>query len=149
MSEHKIGIIWKRESPDFSYEKYDRTHEIRFAGGQSVKASAATSYFGKAEHGNPEEMLAASVASCHMLTFLAVAAKSHFTIDEYQDHAVAVLDKNSEGVLAVTKIYLHPKIIFSGDVRPDSDRIIKMHASAHRNCMIANSIKSEVIVETA
>ncbi len=147
MSEHKINIEWKRDTADFAYETYDRTFKLSFDGGQSVKGSSATSYFGKAEHANPEELLAAAVSSCHMLTFLAIAAKSRFVVDEYNDSSVAVLDKNEKGLMAVTKIYLRPKIVFGGDTKPDADRLTKMHASAHRNCMIANSVLSEVILE--
>ena len=75
MSEHRISLAWKRQTPDFAYDTYDRTHTVMFEGGQTIQASAAAAYLGKADYANPEELLAASLSSCHMLTFLAIAAK--------------------------------------------------------------------------
>ena len=74
MSEHKVNWSWKNESDDFSYKNYDRTHSWKFEGGRFVKAAAAPEYLGKKEFVNPEESFAASLASCHMLTFLALAS---------------------------------------------------------------------------
>ncbi len=149
MSEHKISIEWKRQSPDFVYETYDRGHKVHFDGGQSVLTSAAPDYMGNAKLANPEELMAAALASCHMLTFLAVSAKSRFVVDSYSDKAAAILEKNSEGKMAVTKIILRPVVVFGGENKPDAQKLKDLHAKAHHNCMIGNSIKSEVIVEPA
>jgi organic hydroperoxide reductase OsmC/OhrA len=146
MSEHKANIQWKRQSADFVYETYDRSHGMSFPGGQKVQGSAAPAFFGNAALTNPEELLAASLGSCHMLTFLAVAAKSRFVVDSYEDEAVAVLDKNEAGKMAVTQILLKPKVRFSGQA-PDAAKFQELHNKAHHNCMIGNSLKSKVIVE--
>ena len=147
MSEHKISLNWKRETPDFTYETYERSHRVKFEGGHEMEASAAPEYFGAAENANPEEMLAAAAASCHMLTFLAIAAKSRLTVDAYEDHAVAVLDKRADGRMAVTKIVLHPKISFSGSEIPDGHKLKELHEKSHRHCFIANSLNFPVTVE--
>jgi len=147
MSEHKASVRWKRTTPDFNYETYDRTHEVIFEGGQKVKSSAAPTYMGKAEHSNPEEFFVASLSTCHMLTLLAVAAKSRFTVDSYEDHAVAILDKNENGKLAVVKTILRPKVVFSGEKKPTTEQIKDLHSKAHHNCMIANSVRTDVVVE--
>ena len=75
MLEHKAKIIWTRTTPDFVYETYNREHHLEFAGGQVVKASAAPEYHGSANCMDPEKALVAAAASCHMLTFLALAAR--------------------------------------------------------------------------
>ena len=111
MSEHHAKVAWKKMTPDFTYETYDRTHTISFPGGSLLSASSAPEFMGKKELANPEEMLAATLASCHMLTFLAVAAKSRLTVEAYEDHPVAILEKNATGRMAVTKITLNPKVI--------------------------------------
>jgi organic hydroperoxide reductase OsmC/OhrA len=147
MSEYRAKLLWKRETSDFSYETFDRTHTVTYGGGISLKASSASEYFGKAEYVNPEESLAAAVASCHLLTFLAVAAKSRLIVDQYQDEPVAFLCNNEEGKMAVTQIRLCPKITFGGDV-PSPEKIKWLHEKAHKNCFIANSLRCEVIVET-
>ena len=147
MSEHKVTLSWKNESEDFSYRNYDRTHSWKFEGGIAVKASAAPEYLGKKELVNPEEAFAASLASCHMLTFLAIASMKKYTIAVYEDNAVAILEKNETSRMAVTKLYLRPKIGFTGDNIPDETIINEMHHRAHTECFIANSVLTEIIIE--
>ncbi len=142
MSEHKINIRWKNNQSTFEYDHYDRSHEISFEGGQVLKASSAPQYLGDASLSNPEEMLAASLASCHMLTFLAIAAKSKLIVQSYEDHAVAHLGKNAQGKLCVIKITLNPKVNFLSS-SPDMDKLKNLHEKAHANCFIANSIQCE------
>jgi len=127
MSEHKVNLSWKNESEDFSYKKYDRMHSWKFEGGIVVKASAAPEYLGKKEFVNPEEAFAASLASCHMLTFLAIASMKKYTVAVYEDNAVAILGKNEKSRMAVTKLYLRPKITFTGDNIPDKTIIWKCY----------------------
>ena len=146
MSEHTASIRWSRNGQPFDYEHYPRDHEVRFERGQRITGSAAPAYFGSAQGVDPEEMLVAALSSCHMLTLLAVAAKKGLTIDAYEDDAVGTLGKNGEGRAAVTHVTLRPKIAFAGDA-PDAATLAKLHESAHRNCFIASSVKTEVVVE--
>ena len=146
MSTHTATITWTRRGTGFDYETYNREHEWSFDSGQRLNASAAPAYKGSEDCVDPEEAFAASVASCHMLTFLAIASKKRYVVESYSDSAVAHLEKNAEGALAVTRVELHPKIGFGGDKVPTTEDIERMHESAHRNCFIANSVKSEVIV---
>ncbi|MGE0713196.1 MAG: OsmC family protein [Planctomycetota bacterium] len=146
MSEHRVSLSWRRETPDFAYETYDRTHRVRFDGGQELGSSAAPDYQGDAALANPEELLAASLSSCHMLTFLAVAAKSRLTVDAYEDEAVATLEQNAEGKMAVTRVVLRPRVRWGGEA-PRPERLATLHEKAHKNCMIANSVRCEVTVE--
>ncbi len=147
MSQHTAKVQWKRNTPDFAYETYDRTHEVSFEGGKSVTASSAKEFLGKPELVNPEEMLAAALSSCHMLTFLAVAAKSRLVVESYEDTATAILDKNAAGRMAVTKTILRPKVTFSKDTPVANERLVELHEKAHRNCFIANSVACEVVTE--
>lgn len=144
MSEHHATVSWKRTTKDFVYETYDRSHSVSYPGGIVHGASAAKEFMGKAELANPEELLAAALSSCHMLTFLAVCAKSRIAVDSYEDRATAILDKNAAGKLAVTKIFLRPKTTFSGDTPVDGAKLKELHEKAHRNCFIAQSVACEV-----
>jgi len=146
MSELRSALEWKRDTPDFQYETYNRTHTLRFGGGTSIQMSSAPEYLGKAELPNPEELLAAATASCHFLTFLSIVAKMRLTLDSYRDDTVAVLDKNAEGKIVVTRITLRPKAQFSGEA-PSREKLLSMHEKAHHNCFIANSLKSEIILD--
>ncbi len=100
-----------------------------------------------AENVDPEEAFVASLSSCHMLFFLAIAARSGYVIDEYTDEAVGYMDKNTEGKTAMTKVLLRPRVSYSGSKIPDRGRIEKMHHRAHELCYIANSVKTEVVTE--
>ena len=112
MSEHRATVRWQRTSPDFTYESYNRDHDWILAGVQ-VPASAAPAYRGTPERVDPEEAFVASLSSCHMLTFLALACKKRFTVDSYEDDAVGYLEKNANGKHAETRAELRPRIRFS------------------------------------
>ena len=112
-----------------------------------MQASAAPAYLGNPKLVDPEEAFVASLSSCHMLTFLAIACKQKFVLEEYTDDAVGHMEKNAEGRLAITKVELHPKLKFSGDKKPTAEELDKMHHAAHDQCFIANSVKTEVTVQ--
>lgn len=147
MSEHRIELNWTREGPTFDYQSFNRNHAVRFEGGQDLQVSSAPDYFGDAALSNPEELLIAALSSCHMLTFLAVAAKRGLVVQSYSDAAVGVLEKNAEGKFAVTRVRLKPTVAFGGSKQPDATELAGLHHKAHQHCMIANSVKTEVSVE--
>jgi organic hydroperoxide reductase OsmC/OhrA len=147
MSEHKVTVDWKRETPDFAYDTYNRDHDWRFDAGVTVRASAAPGYLGSENCVDPEEAFVASLSSCHMLTFLAVAARKRLVVDGYHDEAVGVLEKDQAGRLAVTRVALRPKVTFGGDKQPTPEEIRQLHDKAHHACFIANSVKTDVTVE--
>jgi organic hydroperoxide reductase OsmC/OhrA len=147
MSEHTATIEWRRETPDFNYETYNRDHDWSFDAGITVRASANPSYLGAESYVDPEEAFVASLSSCHMLTFLALAAKKQYTVDDYLDHAVGILDKDAAGKLAMTKVTLRPRVEFSGEKLPSPEELRQLHDRAHHHCFIANSVKTEVVVE--
>jgi organic hydroperoxide reductase OsmC/OhrA len=146
MSEHRATIAWSRGDADFSYEKYPRDHTWTFEGGVEVAASAAPAYLGTAERVDPEEAFVAAVSSCHMLTFLAIAARKRLVVDRYEDDAVGLLEKNADGKLAVTRVTLRPRIAFGGK-QPGAEEIERIHHAAHENCFIANSVRTEISVQ--
>jgi organic hydroperoxide reductase OsmC/OhrA len=146
MSEHHATISWQRNSADFTYMTYNRAHDWRFTAA-TVPASATKEFRGDESRVNPEEALVAALSSCHMLTFLAVAAKRKFSLESYEDAAVGVLEKNAEGKLAITRATLRPKIVWSSGVSVSPDDLAKLHHDAHEGCFIANSVKTEVVVE--
>jgi organic hydroperoxide reductase OsmC/OhrA len=146
MSEHKATISWERGDRDFSYETYTRDHTWRFDAGVTVPASAAPAYLGSAEGVDPEEAFVASVSSCHMLTFLAIAARKRYVVERYDDEAVGVLEKNEDGKLAVTRVTLRPRVVFGGAKQPTADDLARLHESAHEHCFIANSVRTAIEV---
>lgn len=151
MSEHKATIRWTRTSPDFLRGRYSREHTWSFDGGVTVPASPSPAVvpvpYSNPAHVDPEEAFVAAVASCHMLTFLFVAARGGFQVDRYEDEALGVMTKNERGVPWVSRITLAPIIEYSGERRPDPAEVERLHHLAHEQCFIANSIRTEVIVQ--
>jgi organic hydroperoxide reductase OsmC/OhrA len=146
MSEHKVTLRWERGGTEFVYQKYPRDHTWSFDGGHTMTATAAPAYLGNPANVDPEEAFVASLSSCHMLTFLAIACKQKFVLDNYTDQAVGHMEKNAEGRLAITRVELHPKITWSGEKKPTAEELDKMHHAAHEQCFIANSVKTDVTV---
>ena len=145
MSEHKATLRWNRDGKDFTYKTYSRDH-VWTASGVDVPASAAPAYLGNANRMDPEGALVGALSSCHMLTFLAVAAGKGFIVESYEDDAVGHLEKNAGGKFAVTRVELHPKIVFGGAKQPTAADLDALHEKAHKECFIANSVTTEVKV---
>lgn len=146
MEQHHATIAWKRTSADFTYASYNRAHEWSFTA-VTVPASSAVAFKGTAERVNPEEAFVAALSSCHMLTFLAVAAKKRWSLDSYDDAAVGYLEKNESGKLAITRVILQPKVVWSNGVVVSQDELEALHHIAHQECFIASSVKTDVSVE--
>ena len=151
MSDHLATIEWSRDGQVFTDNQYARVHDWRFDGGAVVRGSSAPSSVPVPQSDpaavDPEEALVAAVSSCHMLFFLAYAAKAGFVVDHYQDDAVGVLGRDERGKTSITALTLRPAVAFSGELQPDAAALDDLHYRAHRACYIANSIRAEVTVE--
>ena len=150
MAQHKATLSWKSDNENFAQGKFTRVHSWSFDGGTVVPASASPSIvpapYSSTAAVDPEEAFVASVSSCHMLTFLHEARKAGFCVDAYDDEAVGEMTKNERGVPWISKITLHPRIVYSGDKRPAPADVEQLHHKAHDGCFIAQSIKTEVVV---
>jgi len=143
MTEHRIKLNWEKGDAPFTYEAYPRNHAIAFKNGQDVLvASASPAYRGDAGKADPEDLLVAALSSCHMLSFLAIAAKKKLTVNSYQDDAVGFLE-NDGGKLWITRVILRPKVAIDAD----AETLAHIHHLAHEACFIANSVKTQVSVE--
>jgi organic hydroperoxide reductase OsmC/OhrA len=143
MTEHRIQLTWEKGDAPFTYEAYPRNHSIAFKNGQeTVIASASPPYRGDASKCDPEDMLVAALSSCHMLSFLAIAAKKKLTVTSYEDDAVGSLENNG-GKLWITRVILRPKVA----IDTDAETLAHIHHQAHEACFIANSVKTDVSVE--
>ena len=147
MSEHIATISWARRADEaFVDARYSREHAWAFDGGSIVLASSSPHVvprpFSVESHVDPEEAFVASLSSCH----LSIAAKRGYVVDRYVDNAVGVMSENAEGKLAMTRVTLRPRVVFSGK-QPSREQIEKMHHQSHQQCFIANSVKTRVITE--
>lgn len=151
MASYTAELLWLRGDQDFLSNRYSRRHSIRFDGGVEVPASSSPHVvpvpMSDAAAVDPEEAFVASLASCHMLWFLAIAAKRKFSVDRYADAAEGLMARNDEGRMAMTVVTLRPAVLFAGEHQPTWQDVVDMHHEAHRECYIANSVKTEVRCE--
>ena len=147
MSEHRASLHWDRGENDFGYRDDSRDHDWTFPNGHVVRASAAPKYLGSENCVDPEEAYVASLASCHMLTFLAIASMQGFVVDSYTDEAVGKLGLNENKKRMVKTVTLHPKAVFSGDKHPSRSELEQLHHKAHEECFIASSVLTEITTE--
>ena len=146
VSELSINLSWRRNESELIPGKFSSEHDISYNDHFKVKADTAPDWGGSAENTNPEQALAASLSSCHMMTFLALAAKIKWPVSSYEDHAIAHLGKNSKLQMIVNQIDLNPKVSFDDGFDVSSEELEKMHERAHRYCFIANTLDSGVVV---
>ena len=151
MAQYFAHLLWLRGEQDFLGNRYSRKHLLRFDGGLEVSASSSPHIvpapMSDAASVDPEEAFVASLASCHMLWFLSIAARLGFCVDRYADSPVGIMARNSDGKQAITVVTLKPDVTFSGNRLPARDEIEQIHHRAHQECFIANSVKSEVRCE--
>ena len=150
MAEYKATIKWQRKSPDFVRGKYSREHTWTFDGGVTIGASASPHVvpvpWSNPALIDPEEAFVGAISSCHMLTFLFLAAKRGFQIDSYEDEAVGLMTKNEKGVPWISSVTLNPIIAYSGDKLPSPTDAEQLHHLAHEQCFIAQSVKTDITV---
>lgn len=151
MSKYTATIRWSRAGAKFTDNRYSRAHTLTFDGGAVVSASASPHVvrapMSDPAGVDPEEMFVASLSSCHMLWFLSIAATHGYLVESYMDEAEGIMARNADGRLAMTGVTLRPEVIYGGERRPGKSESDGLHYKAHQECFIANSVKTEVLVE--
>lgn len=147
MSEYVTNLSWTLGRGELSAGKYSTNHLMTFGGGLMATMSSAPDFGGDARFVNPEEAMAAALSSCHMMTFLALAAKAKWKVQGYADRAVATLGKTDDGRVKVGAIALHPKVTFEAGHEKAGAELETMHERAHRYCFVANALDCDMTVE--
>lgn len=150
--EYGVDVLWQRATDEaFTDNRYSRRHLLRFDGGAEVPGSSSPSVvplpMSDASAVDPEEAFVASLAACHMLWFLSLAAAKGFVVDSYRDAAVGVMSRNAAGKHWMSSVTLRPATRFSGARLPSAEEQQRLHHRAHEECFIANSVKTEVHCE--
>jgi organic hydroperoxide reductase OsmC/OhrA len=147
MTDHRYRttLHWSAEGGEGtkSYRSFARTHTItaKTKQGEDKPAIVATSAFHSLDHYNPDELLIASLSSCHMLWYLHLCSENGVMVIDYLDNAEIVLKLDAKGEGKVDRAILHPRVtISSGD--PEAARAL--HKDAHKKCFVANSVNFPV-----
>jgi organic hydroperoxide reductase OsmC/OhrA len=150
VAEHRATVEWAGEG-DFAANRYSRAHVWRFDGGAEVPASSSPQVvpvpLSDPAGVDPEEALVASASACHMLWFLHLARDAGLVVTRYLDEAVGQMGKDDRGRTFMLRIILRPRIDFAG-AEPDAAKLAELHHAAHDACFIANSLRTEIVVES-
>lgn len=147
MSELSIELHWQRPKTDPHGARHSYAHTVRYNDNFELQVDAAPGWGGDPHNTNPEQALAAAISSCHMMTFLALAAKAKWPVASIRDRAVAHLGKNSKGRMSVTRVDLHPLVDFDSGFSVGAAEMEEMQQRAHRYCFIANSLADSVEIK--
>ena len=133
VSHYTATVVWERNGAAFSDKRYSRAHRWIFDGGIELSASPSPHVvrppMAVEEAVEREEAFVASLASCHMLSFLYVAGKRGYVVESYRDEATGTLAKNADSKMAMTEVTLHPAVAFAGE-RPATTEHEAMHHEA-------------------
>jgi organic hydroperoxide reductase OsmC/OhrA len=150
MGHHSARVSWTRGDAKFTDNRYSRAHEWSFDGGVRVPASSSPNVvpvpLSNPAAIDPEEAFVAALSSCHMLWFLSIAARRGFVVESYEDNAVGELTA-SDGRLAMTRVTLHPAVVFGASSTPSRAEVETLHHEAHDACYLSNSVRTEIKVE--
>jgi|SRR5699024_4171765 len=152
MSKYTVTVSWERAQAKFTDNKYNRLHKWKFDGGEIIPASSSPQVvptpLSDPSAIDPEEAFIASLSSCHMLWFLSIAAKCGFVVDQYDDEAEGLMEEDKDSKLSITEVTLRPHVKYMNGSAPDIEENIEMHHEAHENCFIANSVRTEINIES-
>ena len=152
MSHYNAQVVWQRQASEtFVDNRYSRRHALNFDGG-AVWAGSSSPHvvpppLSDASAVDPEELFVASLASCHMLWFLSLAAGRGYCVDEYADDAMGEMARNDKRQMVMSVVTLRPRVVFGGNKQPNAAELAQLHHEAHAACYIANSVKTAVHCE--
>lgn len=144
MSPLSIQLHWQRAEAELKTGAYSNAHTVQYGDRYTLPVDAAPDWGGDPVNTNPEQALAAALSSCHMMTFLALAAKAGWPVASFHDRAVAYLGKSPKGQMSVTRIDLHPVVGFDAGFTVETAKLAEMQDRAHRYCFIANTLAESV-----
>jgi len=143
---YKVRVDWTGNNGEGTktYKGYRRDHTIASEGKPQIQASSDPAFRGDRTRYNPEELLVASLSSCHMLWYLHLCSAKHVTVHEYSDQAFGTMQENADGSGEFISVELRPRVTISaGD---DPEKALPIHNEAHHLCFIARSVKFPVEV---
>lgn len=137
---YPLTLTWTGNTLDGTY---NRNATVATAGKHDLAVSSAPEYAGDPGRWNPEDLLGSALATCHMLTFLALCAKAKVEIRGYEDHAEAVLD-TVDKVTRITQVHLRPVIRVPRGT--SMAKVEELFEKAHKYCFVANSVTCEAVM---
>ena len=144
---YRLEVTWTGNtgSGTQSYNAYDRAHTITAADKPAIAASADPVFRGDKTKYNPEELLVASLSSCHMLWYLHLCAEAKVIVTRYVDYPIGTMMETGDGGGQFSKVLLRPIVTITPE--SNSELAAQLHEQAHQKCFIANSMNFPVLCE--
>ena len=141
---YDLRLDWTgaRQGATANYETYSREYSIEIAGKPALTGSADPAFRGDASLYNPEDMLLAALSACHMLSYLALCARSRIAVAAYTDAASGTMSETAPHRVGFTEVTLRPRVVIAAGA--DSVKAKALHDQAHEICFIANSVNFPV-----
>jgi organic hydroperoxide reductase OsmC/OhrA len=141
---YSVGIKWTGNTGvgTLNYQSYQRDHVISAENKVDIEGSSDVCFRGNETKYNPEELLVASLASCHMLWYLHLCAQAGITVTHYFDHASGTMKESANGGGQFAEVVLHPQVTILQTA--SIEQAIELHHKAHELCFIANSVNFPV-----
>ncbi len=143
--QYSIKVEWtgNKGSGTFDYRAYSRDHIISNPEKETqINGSSDSAFYGDSARYNPEDLLIASLSSCHMLWYLHLCVNHEIIVIDYIDQAEGVLQENKDGSGQFKEVTLKPTVTISN--KKNNDLAIKLHEKANEMCFIANSCNFEI-----
>ncbi len=146
---YAVDVQWSAAGGEGTknYRSYRRGHTIAVEGKPEIPASSDPAFRGDPARYNPEELLVASLSSCHMLWYLHLCSINGITVLEYRDRATGTMREDADGSGRFVGVVLHPEVVLAAEA--DSPRAVALHEEAHRLCFIARSVNFPVEIAAA
>ncbi len=143
---YAVAVTWtgNEGTGTSSYRAYRRDHEVAADGKATIEGSSDPAFRGDPKRWNPEELLVASLSTCHMLWFLHLASDAGLVVTAYEDSPVGTMVETPDGGGRFSEVVLHPRVTVGAG---DTGRADALHREAHGKCFIANSVKFPVRCE--
>jgi organic hydroperoxide reductase OsmC/OhrA len=140
---YDVRLVWSGDhgTGTSDYRAYGRDHRILVAGKPEIAGSADPAFRGDGARHNPEDLLVAALAACHMLWYLHLCANAGVVVVAYEDTATGRMSLEADGGGRFDEVTLHPRVTIR---RGEPATAEALHAEAHRRCFIANSMNFPV-----
>lgn len=141
---YNLSVVWTGNtgSGTSAYKDFERSHTISVANKPDIFGSSDPGFRGDAAKYNPEDLLLASLTSCHMLWYLHLCAVNGIIVTDYKDQAEGIMEETSNGGGRFTSVTLNPEVTITDSTLVE--KAIELHKKAHELCFIANSVNFPV-----
>jgi organic hydroperoxide reductase OsmC/OhrA len=141
---YKIAVEWtgNQGTGTSNYPDFERSYSVQIENKADILGSSDPEFRGDKTKHNPEELLLASVSSCHMLWYLHFCTEAKIIVSNYVDNATAILEETEDGNGKFTSITLHPTITVTQ--KSMIEQATELHQKANEFCFVANSLNLKV-----